>query len=273
MSNTMVLASAEEAWRGQYLARVANYTYHLHSTASDLGGLHGRLQQLGLTLHVHVGNPFYDVPSGHHGYVAATEEDIVIAIRGSGEADDWRNNLRMAQQAHWRGGRVHGGFALAARGITLAIQNVLGSKPELYGQKSLWLTGHSSGGSVAILAAEELAAAGIHVAGIYTYGAPKVGDAVYAHSYALRTQIHAFSALGDFVPLLPPAWLVRNGRGLNIQNYVHVVPPKLLVGKTVSMRAALRCLMDKRLSLLERVVGALIEFSPHSLNAYITNLK
>lgn len=222
MSTTIILGSAEEAWRGQYLARIANYTYHLHSTSSDLAGLHVRLRQLGLQLPVHVGNPFYDVHSGHHGYVAAAAQDIVIAIRGSGEADDWRNNLRMGQQAYWRGGHVHSGFALAARGITMAIQNVLGYRPELYGQKLLWLTGHSSGGSVAILVAQELAAAGIHVAGIYTYGAPKVGDALHAHGYELRAQIHAFAALGDFVPLLPPNLVVRNGDGFNFQRYVQI---------------------------------------------------
>lgn len=273
MSNTITLESVEEAWRGKYLAQAANYAYHLHSTATDLSSLNIRLQQLGLMLHAHTGNPFYDINSGHHGYMAVSAQDIVIAIRGSGEADDWRNNMRITQQAHWCAGHVHGGFALAARGITKAIKNVLEYRPELYHQKLLWLTGHSSGGSVAILAAQELAAEGISVAGIYTYGAPKVGDSAYAYNYTLQMKLHAYAALGDFVPLLPPIWVVRNGRGFRVQRYVHIVPPRLLVGNTVSIRAALDYLANSRLSFMERIVGALIEFSPHSLNAYIANLK
>ncbi|MEZ4622211.1 MAG: hypothetical protein R2867_42820 [Caldilineaceae bacterium] len=89
--------------RARDLAHLANYTYHLNTRNTDLSGLHAQLQQLHLALHVNPGNPFYDMPSGHHGYMAVTDKDTVVAIRGSGEPDDWRNNLRFWQESYWLG--------------------------------------------------------------------------------------------------------------------------------------------------------------------------
>lgn len=264
----------DQGAQARYLAHLANHTYHLHSKEADLVRLRTELQAMNLIFDMNSGNPFYDLPSGHHGYLAAAEDHVVIAIRGSGEPDDWRNNLRYWQEAYWLGGNVHAGFALAARGITQAIQNELQRAPQLYQNKPLWLTGHSSGGSVAILVAQELAVQQIDIAGIYSFGAPKVGDHFYAHRYPLRAKVFAFATLGDLVPLLPPAWITRTGRRLQFQRYQHVTRPKLLIGKTISLRSAYAHFQNERAGLLEKIVGALIDFSPHSLTAaYIPNLK
>ncbi|MEZ4622212.1 MAG: hypothetical protein R2867_42825 [Caldilineaceae bacterium] len=172
------------------------------------------------------------------------------------------------------GGAVHAGFALAARGITQTILAELQRVPALYDNKALWLTGHSSGGSVAILVAQELAAHQIEIAGIYTFGAPKVGNRRHADAYPLRERVHAFATLGDLVPLLPPAWFAYSERRLLLQCYRHVRKPTLLIGKTVSLRAAYAHFQNERSGLLEKIVGALIDFGPHSLAAaYIPNLK
>ncbi|MCB0063876.1 MAG: lipase family protein, partial [Caldilineaceae bacterium] len=252
----------------------ANHTYHLNSKKSDLEGLQAKLRTLQLTLDLNPGNPFYDVSSGHHGFIAANEEYIVIAIRGSGEPDDWRNNFRYWQEAYAAGGNVHAGFALAARGIVPAILAELQRAPMRYAKKAVWLTGHSSGGSVAILVAQELARQQIDVAGVYTFGAPKVGDWDYAHAYPLHDKLFAFATLGDLVPLLPPPWLRRVDGHVQLQRYRHVIPPKLLVGKTVSLRSALAHFRNHRAGIVEKIIGALIDFSPHSLvAAYIPNLK
>lgn len=264
----------DEGQRTRYLAHLANHTYHLNSVVSDINGLHTQLHQMSLKLAANPGNPFYDIASGHHGYLAVAADHAIIAIRGSGEPDDWRNNLRYWQVAYRLGGHVHAGFAVAAQGITRAIQVELQRAPALYQNKAFWLTGHSSGGSVAILVAQELALLHVDVAGIYTFGAPKVGDAIYARAYPLRAKVHAFVTLGDIVPLLPPAWLARLGWRWQRQRYTHVTQPRLLVGKTVSLRAALAHFKHERAGILEKIVGVLIDFSPHSLAAaYIPNLK
>jgi len=259
--------------RARYLARLANYTYHLNSVAGDVEGLRKRLKEQGLLLDLYADNPFYDVVSGHHGYMAMAAGHLVIAIRGSGEADDWRNNFRCWQEPYWLGGHLHAGFTVAARAITQWIRDELAHDPRRYADRTIWLTGHSSGGSVALIVAQELAMAQIDVAGIYTYGAPKIGDRAFAQSYRLQDKIHAFTTLGDLVPALPPAWLAVDGWRLHLQRYVHIIKPKLLLGKSISLRAALFHLRNPRASLFEKVVGALIDFSPHSLTgAYIPNL-
>ncbi|MCB0109274.1 MAG: lipase family protein [Caldilineaceae bacterium] len=263
-----------EQQRARYLARLANHTYHLNSVAHDMEGLQAQLQQMHLALDANPGNPFYDLPSGHHGYIAEGADHVVVAIRGSGEADDWRNNLRYQQIAYRMGGHVHTGFAVAAQGITQAIQTEIQRAPSLYSAKPIWLTGHSSGGSVAILVAQELSMQQVEVAGIYTFGAPKVGDADFAQKYPLRNKVHAFATLGDLVPLLPPPWLARTDGHWRLQRYQHVVKPQLLVGKTFSLRAAFVHLRNIHAGPLEKIIGALIDFSPHSLiAAYIPNLK
>lgn len=257
-----------------YLAHLANHTYHLNSRVSDVDGLHKQLQQMNLKLDANPGNPFYDIRSGHHGYIAVAADHAIIAIRGSGEPDDWRNNLRFWQVTYGFGGHVHAGFATATQGITQAIQAELQRAPVLYQNKAVWLTGHSSGGSVALLVAQELAIRHVDVAGIYTFGAPKVGDAIYTRAYPLRAKVHAFATLGDIVPLLPPAWFARKGWRFQRQRYTHITPPQLLVGKTISVRAALAHFKDARAGPLEKIIGALIDFSPHSLaTAYIPNLR
>lgn len=268
-----VLALDDGEQRARYLARLANYTYHLNSVTGDVEGLHKRLAEQGLSLDQCAHNPFYDVASGHHGYMATSANHLVIAIRGSGEADDWRNNFRYWQEPYWLGGNLHAGFTVAARGITQWIREELAHDPARYANRKIWLTGHSSGGSVGIIVAQELAMAQIDIAGIYTYGAPKIGDRIFAKTYRLLDKIHAFATLGDLVPTLPPAWLALNGWHLCFQRYCHVIKPKLLIGKSISLRAALYHLRNPQASLLERLVGALIDFSPHSLTgAYIPNL-
>lgn len=89
----------------RYLAHLANHTYHLNSRRSDVDGLHTQLQQMKLKLDANPGNPFYDLPSGHHGYIAVAADHAIIAIRGSGESDDWRNNLRFWQVTYGLGGQ------------------------------------------------------------------------------------------------------------------------------------------------------------------------
>ncbi|MCB0064926.1 MAG: lipase family protein [Caldilineaceae bacterium] len=258
----------------QAMAHLANYTYHLNSMGHDLEALQKQLQPMGLVLNITPGNPFYDIPSGHHGYIVSNGESVVIAIRGSGEADDWRNNLRCRQVPYRLGGAVHAGFSLAAYGLTQAIMAELRRAFPRYQGKPLWLTGHSSGGTVAILVAQELAAQKIAVAGIYTFGAPKIGDAEYAQRYPLRKKVHAFATLGDLVPLLPPAWPTWHGGHLEFQRYYHVCKPQLLIGKTFSLRAALAHFHNRRATVLEKCVGALIDFGPHSLAAaYVPNLR
>jgi hypothetical protein len=150
----------------------------------------------------------------------------ILAFRGT-DPGDFINVLTDAQVMlrAFRKGRVHSGFYLsvevvwdeihealtAARdgkavvtdnGGTLALQN---------GLESLYVTGHSLGGAMAVLAAARLFGDGYEdirgkIKGIYTFGQPMVGDRDFANvceeDFRGRFYRHVFE--NDVMPHLPP---------------------------------------------------------------------
>ena len=100
-------------------------------------------------------------------------------------------------------GRVHGGFLHALNEVFHQLSELKLPGPG----RALWLTGHSLGGALAILAAARLP----NVQGVYTYGAPSVGDAGFQASFQGHARLFRFVHGKDFVtrllvaaPLVPP---------------------------------------------------------------------
>ena len=84
-------------------------------------------------------------------------------------------------------GRVHHGFNLALRRTWRKVGTILDEAQD----KPLFLTGHSMGGALAVLAACRLAKIGRPPVATYTFGTPRVGDPAFAppmHSYLSRRQ-------------------------------------------------------------------------------------
>lgn len=78
-------------------------------------------------------------------------------------------------------------------------------------QKPIWLTGHSMGGGLALIAAARLLANDFNVAGIYTYGSPRAGDAAFRHfvetkafDSGIRENVVRFRNFLDAVTVIPP---------------------------------------------------------------------
>jgi len=115
-------------------------------------------------------------------FVAANQEAIVIAFRGTEEnsLEDWVNNIDN-RAFPYQGGNVHQGFWEALE----VIWNLLNHQIQVFrtNHQKIWLTGHSQGGALAMLAARRLTAENTTVQGIYTYGQPKVGDMLFAANY------------------------------------------------------------------------------------------
>jgi triacylglycerol lipase len=75
------------------------------------------------------------------------------------------------------------------------------------GTRSLWITGHSLGGALAVLAAAKLRLEKAQpVNGVYTYGQPRVGDAVFCSGFNqwMGTNTFRFVNFKDIVPRVPP---------------------------------------------------------------------
>ena len=119
---------------------------------------------------------------------------IVLVFRGTSGFEGWLSNLKAIKTCWPGGGAVHSGFKADFLGLWQKIESSL-SKIEL----PLYFTGHSLGGAFAILAASIFPAKAV-----YTFGAPKTGDAVFAESLK-NARIYRFENERDIVTTVPPS--------------------------------------------------------------------
>ncbi len=156
--------------------------------------------------------------SSTQAYVATTPEWVIVAFRGTqvvkplpGERDhptwremwcDWKTNAdaRLVPWVH--GGAVHRGFKEALEQVWEDRADLSGLQSYLDDSgragRSVWFTGHSLGGALAILAAHAFGRA----AGVYTFGAPRVGDRAFVESFLLPA--YRVVNATDLVPRVPP---------------------------------------------------------------------
>lgn len=144
--------------------------------------------------------------------------DIVIAVRGTeGKLADWWTDLNGALVENKYGaGKVHNGFNVALNSIYASIEKYIGQHRDLNppAKSRLYLCGHSLGGALALTCAARLVADSNMptVAGVFTFGAPRVGDEVYAKAYkelkvgdsTLGERTHMFVAKKDPVAHVAP---------------------------------------------------------------------
>ena len=165
-------------------------------------------------------------------YVGQNAESIVIAFRGSEKPTsidgfkDWlltnaRNFLVLPEgrigtdfAAAGVGARFHRGFMSALDEIW---QPMHAAVDEAYRnhKRPVWVTGHSLGGAIALLAAWRLHQRFLPVHRICTFGAPMVGNQATAEAYhrEFPNRIVRYVDLGDMVPKLPATSLFSNQYG------------------------------------------------------------
>lgn len=147
------------------------------------------------------------------GFVARQDNVIIIAFRGTEpiNADDWLSDINYHQRKLLPSvpGLVHGGFAVAIAEIIQAMLDAVagvtrGEMPRIF------ITGHSLGGALAVLAAAVLQfEARRGVGAVYTYGQPRVGDVEFSKAFDSRLGSVTFRYVNDLdiVPHVPPAQL------------------------------------------------------------------
>lgn len=165
-------------------------------------------------------------------YVGQNDDHIVAAFRGTegpttiDGLKDWfltdAMNLLIIPEgrlgtdyiAAGVGARFHKGFMTALADIWDPLEEAV--KAEVTKKdRPLWLTGHSLGGALALLAAWRFDRRFMSVHQIYTYGAPMVGNAVATESFdkAFPNKIYRFVNGADPVPKLPTLSLIANDYG------------------------------------------------------------
>jgi len=141
------------------------------------------------------------------GYIAQWQQDVVLAFRGTEAPTDGGNRFLLQWlvncdfgQIDGYGGRVHKGFAQTVDLLWDQIHQQV--RAALAAGCKLWVTGHSLGGALATLAAARLTNEAIPVAGVYTFGSPRVGDVAFAAAY--QPTLHCIENGNDIVCHLPP---------------------------------------------------------------------
>ncbi|KAE9301506.1 hypothetical protein PF001_g14418 [Phytophthora fragariae] len=177
-------------------------------------------------------------PLDTHAVVAWSQEDhrrLVISFRGTTSKENWRSNLRADQHVLWiksRGlrwrrtclekvedvaakipllnmalPRVHRGFWIAYESIRDQLKEVtrliLDENPGV----SVYITGHSMGGALAVLAAYDLAVNFSIKVNMYNFGGPRVGNPSFRQHYdrCVPTSYRVVMD-GDIVPGWPKFW-------------------------------------------------------------------
>jgi triacylglycerol lipase len=187
-------------------------------------------------------------------YVAQNDQAIVVAFRGS-EAPttldglkDWlltnANNYLILPEgqsgtefaAAGVGARFHRGFlealAMVWKALFAAVDQAQKTK-----ERPLWITGHSLGGALALLAAWRFNRNFISVNEVVTFGAPMIGNdtAAKAFEQQFSGKIFRYVDLEDVVPHLPSVSLLANA-------YTHCLNEVPLTAAKAAAIAALETL-------------------------------
>jgi hypothetical protein len=165
------------------------------------------------------------------GYVAEGEagtpfaDDVLVATRGTLGAKtgpDWLSNYNIGVQLGPTSLPVHAGFNEIWKTFRDQLSGFFDGRRA---PRRVHCVGHSLGGALATLNADYLTGRRIAVS-LYTFGAPRVGDAVFARSLTRRVGVENIQRVyhpSDPVPMIPlfPFWHMPFGHsGLQIANQI-----------------------------------------------------
>jgi triacylglycerol lipase len=207
-------------------------------------------------------------------FVADFADSIIVSFRGTRDLANWLTNVQIQLMPFRGGGMVHRGFQDALDDVLADLSKILDG---LSGQgRTLWLTGHSLGGALAMLAAAYLRFPADRnntlprpIAGIYTFGQPRVGTHAFCDACAANFGRYYFRYVNrqDIVTRVPPRelayWHIDNIEYITETGTIESDPAwwQIFLDRVqVGMNAV------RRLQ-LERTVTALI--SDHAINLYI----
>jgi triacylglycerol lipase len=162
-------------------------------------------------------------------YVTENDQVIVVAFRGSEAPNtldglkDWlltnANNYLILPEgqsgtefaAAGVGARFHRGFldalAMVWQSLFTTVEQAQKTK-----ERPLWITGHSLGGAIALMAAWRFQRNFLAVQEIVTFGAPMIGNDTAARAFEqeFSGKIYRYVDLNDVVPHLPSVSLLAN---------------------------------------------------------------
>ncbi|MGB5973781.1 MAG: hypothetical protein WBG38_10695 [Nodosilinea sp.] len=150
-----------------------------------------------------------------YGFLLESDNDSILVFRGTQRTAEWVGNIYAVQQPYLDPdtgetlGNIHSGFRRIADSIInpLAVDAVRQINPN----KPCYVSGHSLGAALATLLALDIAMAVPELRPnlqTYVYASPRVGDPVFANSYArILPNSFRITNLADTIPMMPPTKL------------------------------------------------------------------
>lgn len=136
---------------------------------------------------------------------------IVLAFEGSANLSNWIHDLEFFKvdfnfPGAPDGVRVHRGFYTAYEPVSKSVELCISALVDQFPLYSVYITGHSLGGALAVFAALDIALLRPDVpVTLYTYGQPRVGNRDFAQWFDAHIP-NSFRTVNnsDIVPSLPP---------------------------------------------------------------------
>ena len=195
--------SDRTAW---LMAVMSNFAYiKFEEGAERRGELQGKLKEAGFVLI----NTF-DHQNGTQAFLSKQDDGklLVLAFRGTEKEDprDIVTDLDAKFYKDDKGVKIHNGFYRAFQGV----KDLIGNDLKDYGDHSLYITGHSLGGALALIATKMFNSD--NLAACYTFGSPKVGNEEFDDD--IKPPIYRIVNAYDLVPASPPTYLFDDPRSL-----------------------------------------------------------
>ena len=140
------------------------------------------------------------------GYIAwgegAFKNEVLVATRGTDIDVDWLTNLNIGMRPGPGSWPVHMGFHNTWKSFSSELARFLAGR----NPSRIHCVGHSLGGALASLTADWVTANRMAGVSLYTFGAPRCGDAMFARALSKRVgaeNIRRVYHPADIVPMIP----------------------------------------------------------------------
>ncbi len=185
--------------QGCKLLKASGYTYQLAKTGATDAGLATLLGEQGEGYAVVSAVTDKDDGNRDAGLVWHSGDELIIAFRGTTadttdsakqmlSVEDWLNDADYAPRTDPQLGQVHGGFKAAFDNVWPGLVQQIKTwqaAGKITPATRVYVTGHSKGGALAMLAALKLKADKLlPVTEVDTFGSPRVGGTDFAAKYA-----------------------------------------------------------------------------------------
>jgi pimeloyl-ACP methyl ester carboxylesterase len=140
-----------------------------------------------------------DPDSASRAIVRQTEAGLVVAFRGSDNADSWETDFDIETIDVPGAGKFHCGFWSAWQAIATDVLAAVNGQP-------VTLVGHSLGGALAIAAALDMTISGNPPVAVFGFEPPRVSPNMSARVALRHVDVRLYRNGLDLVPTIPLDW-------------------------------------------------------------------